>query len=334
MSAPGRAQPASSEAPDPTAGVPLAQSLFDQARQLMEAGDFAKACPLLAESYRLDQGGGTLLNLAVCYERDDRLASAYVAYNEALSQALRDKRDDRKQIAAEALEKLAPRLSKITIDVSPGARQLGVEVRLDGQVVSQAAWGTPTAVDGGSHRVEASAPGHFDFVETLVLQPASDRRMVVVPPLPARPSETPVLPPLFSPPPPADSRPRCPPGASLRDGMCVQPPKYRALIATSMVFGGVGVLTGIGTGIAAMALSSKLDESCTADGLCPPEADADVSAYDTVATTSTVAFIAGGALIGFGAVLWITHPTEATPPLVGVLEPRPGGAVVELTARF
>src|SRR5690606_33758736 len=137
-----------------------------------------------------------------------RLASAYVAYNDALSQALRDKREDREQIAAEALEKLAPRVSKITIDVSPGARQLGVEVRLDGQVVSEAAWGTPTAVDGGSHRVEATAPGHFDFVETLMLQPASDRRVVVVPPLPARPSPATDAPPLFAPPPPVDSRPR------------------------------------------------------------------------------------------------------------------------------
>src|SRR5450432_2466634 len=68
----------------------LAQSLFEQGKQLMQAGRYADACPKLEESQRLDPGGGTMLNLALCYEDEGKISTAWADFKEALSMARRD----------------------------------------------------------------------------------------------------------------------------------------------------------------------------------------------------------------------------------------------------
>src|SRR3954467_7016553 len=57
-----------------------AQSLFDQGRSLMTKGQYAQACPKLAESQRLDPGLGTQFNLADCYEHLGQTASAWAGF--------------------------------------------------------------------------------------------------------------------------------------------------------------------------------------------------------------------------------------------------------------
>src|SRR5450755_138380 len=69
---------------DPTADPNPAEVLFKEAVQLLEQRDFAAACPKLAQSFELDPVGGTALDLAFCYESQDRLASAIETYRAAL----------------------------------------------------------------------------------------------------------------------------------------------------------------------------------------------------------------------------------------------------------
>src|SRR5262249_15720737 len=135
--------------------VTLAQSLFEEARKLMAQKRYAEACPKLAESQRLDPGGGTLLNLAACHEGEGKTATAWTDYNEALSLARRDNRKEREARARERIAALAPRLPHLTVKVAAAGSD--VKVMVDGTDLGRAAWGTRTAMDPGTHVVVATA---------------------------------------------------------------------------------------------------------------------------------------------------------------------------------
>lgn len=139
----------------------LAQSLFEDGRRLLEKGDVAAACAKLAESHRLDPAGGTLLNLALCHEREGKVGTAYVELVSALAQAQRDGRDDRAAIAREHLAAIEHDLPRLVVSV-PHA-PAGAEITLDGTALREAAWGSAMAVDPGPHAVRARAPGHREL---------------------------------------------------------------------------------------------------------------------------------------------------------------------------
>ena len=95
----------------------IAETLFEQGRALMEQKKYAEACPKLAESQRLDPGGGTLLNLALCHELEGKTATAQSEFKEALGQAARDGRADREELAKEHLAALEKRIIRIQVVV-------------------------------------------------------------------------------------------------------------------------------------------------------------------------------------------------------------------------
>ncbi len=140
-------RPARAEAS--SADQAAAQSLFEQARKLMDAGQAERACPKLAESQRLDPGIGTLLNLGICYETAGQTASSYGAFGEAAVMA-RNAGDRARQGDAEQRAKaMEAKLSRLMIRVVADPRPAGLTVKRDGRDVAEALFDTAIPVDPG-----------------------------------------------------------------------------------------------------------------------------------------------------------------------------------------
>jgi hypothetical protein len=137
----------------------LAESLFDEGKALLDAGDVRAACGTLEESQRLDAGGGTVLLLGICRMREGRTATAWTTLKTALSMARRAGREDRVKLATQAMQELSPRLSYLSLALDPGEVARGISIHLDGVPLSPAAWNATFMVDPGEHTLLVTRPG-------------------------------------------------------------------------------------------------------------------------------------------------------------------------------
>lgn len=292
-----------------------AQALFEQGRQLLEAQRYAQACPAFAESQRLDPGGGTLLNLALCHEKQGRLATAYTEYQEALSGARADKRQDREKFATLRIKALEGKISRVRFELAPAADRAAITIELDGATVPELAWSTPTPIDPGTHRVVVSAPGRQSWQTVLEAPTGAGDLVVSVPEL--EPDSVPVKP--VKPPEPRAAAPvPCRAGERRVGGTCLAQPaadrttEERRLSTASWVLGGVGV-TALGvsavTGVMALSASSASNDAksragCVSErGFCR-DATALGEYRDEAQRARSLAWVSTGALVvGSGATL-------------------------------
>ena len=170
---------------------PVAEQLFQEGQKLLAAGQVHEACEKLSASYQLEAGLGTLLNLAVCHEKDGHIASAWGEFREALADAKRDNRQERIDLANERIAAIEPDLPYLTIEVPPAARVKGLEVLRNGVPLHVAAWSTELPVDPGEVEIIARAPEYRPKTITVVVQkrghetltlPALERALVAPPP--------------------------------------------------------------------------------------------------------------------------------------------------------
>jgi hypothetical protein len=134
----------------------LAESLFRDARVAMRAGDAEGACPLFAESYRLDPAHGTLFNLAVCEEERGRLASAWAAFRKLVDVApFEDERVVEASARLLSLEARVPRLRVVLSAPLPADHAL----ELDGVTLGSGALDGLLRVDPGKHTLRVTFGG-------------------------------------------------------------------------------------------------------------------------------------------------------------------------------
>ena len=97
-----------------------AQVLFDEGRKLTESDDWEQACVKFQESMRLHPATGTQLNLARCYEKINKLASAWINWVEAKDRAIAAGRNASKTMATtNAATAIARKLSSVTSQRKP-----------------------------------------------------------------------------------------------------------------------------------------------------------------------------------------------------------------------
>ena len=143
--------------------------LFTQGTDLLTAGDVQAACPKLEEAERIAPGFGIELNLGDCYEKSTRLASAWAMFQKAASNARAAGKQERETNATTRAKALEPRLSYLAVEVAPASRIPGLAITRDDKPLGPGQWGAALPIDSGSHRLAATAAGHFAWKEDIVV---------------------------------------------------------------------------------------------------------------------------------------------------------------------
>ncbi len=136
------------------AGPRDAPTLLRDGKRLMAAGDLGQACPKLAESQSLAPSPTTLLQLAICHERQGKYATAYREFKKVLQQSSRH--DAPGAAARSHIASLEPRVSYVTVKVPDTSDTKNWLVYVDGFPLEPSAWNMPQPIDPGSHKVSVS----------------------------------------------------------------------------------------------------------------------------------------------------------------------------------
>lgn len=281
-----------------------AEALFREARTLYNAGRVTEACPKFEASYKAAAGLGTLLNLARCYDKDGKIASAWARYVDLESLAIRAGQNDRAAIAKKAIVKLEPQLTKVRIQVSANAAAATLEVRRDNIIVSPAAYGVPLALDPGTHRITASAEGYQSWSHDFTIPSTGGEGKVIQLTIPALQPVAAAPQPAVPPPAPSKPTPSLAPEP-------IAPPDSDADGNMALYLGGgatlgIGLVAlGVGAGFAANAASLWDDAGCS-NGVCPTsEAQQLSESANRDADVATVLVVGGGAVAAAGVAILI-----------------------------
>jgi serine/threonine-protein kinase len=262
-----------------------AQALFEEAQTLKEEERFEEACDKFAASQKLDPAMGTQLNLADCYERIGRTASAWINFLEVASVAKKAGSPERREIANQRADALKPRLSRLQVTVDEPLE--GMVVARAGEPIARPKWGSAVPVDPASYELTAEAPGYKPWKKIVTVEGEGALVEVTVPALEAAPGGGGAVPTEEG-------------GSGAQIGVGI----------------GLGVLGLVGVGVGAaftVIASSKHDESLA---FCPDDPNQctqqGVDLRDeaqSAQTVSIVGFALGGAALVTGVVLLVTGLT-------------------------
>lgn len=290
-----------------------ADRYFREGQELMAQQKYADACKKFESSFKLDTQLGTQLNLAFCYEKIGAAWYAWVEYKEAELRALAQARKDRADFARQRQKELEKGLAKVVVKVGMPAPDAVV---VEDRTIPDAHKGTVFAAEPGVRKFTFRRQGKKPIEREVnigkspspfvVESPTAYEDEDVAPPPPA--------PKVEAPPPPAAPKPE---GGG----------DNRWVAYGAIGLGVIGVGIGAATGFLTLEAKSDVEQKCntptkqcnTADG------NAALDRAKSMATISTVSFVAGGALAVSGVVLLFVLPSGKHARIVPVVGPASAG---------
>ncbi len=291
-----------------------AEHLFQQGLDAMKRNQFKEACEAFNGSNEADASPGTEINLALCNEKQGKLASAWGWYRTAAGLAELRNQKERAELARSEAAKIEPKLHKLVISVKFPAE--GLLVTRNAAAVPAAVLGTDVPIDPGEYTIEVTAKGKKPWKQSIHIGPGPGVDRVEVPALEDAPVD--VKPAAVAP-----SSEYTPPAAGGRDGTTQR--------NIGFVLGGAGIVAGI-VGIALEFLALRVDDerataktAAIAAETAVPQTDqtradaieqrkTEKSKDDAAKGNQLGAVIVGGGgvlLLGVGITLILTAPSSS-----------------------
>jgi hypothetical protein len=276
-----------------------AEALFDEGRKLMAERQYTQACAKFQASQGLDPGVGTLLNLADCFEKAGRTASAWAQFRETISAAHKAGSAERERVARQRAQQLEPKLSYLTIVTS---KQANVSVTRDGVEIEAAVLDTAIPIDPGTHVIAASGEGKRSWSSQVSVGEQADHASITIPVL----ADEPIAPPPMA----AVELPAPPPTTAVSQPVAERSSgdTQRVVAVVAAAIGVVGVATGTVFGIKAASSLSDAKTHCDPYPHCAGKGAELAKDAQNSGTISTIAFIVGGVGLVSGAILWFSAP--------------------------
>jgi hypothetical protein len=336
---PLRAQEVSSEASG------KARALFESGLAHLRRGENAEACSFFESSVALDGTSDSWLEVGKCREARNPLG-AIRSFEAVLAGARQvsdlQRRAEFEKVAREHLERLSPRVSRLTFQPSP-TPGVSVDIAPVGEAKADpvTVYGDPVRFNPGRYRVRAWAPGSFSYLLEVELLAGEERELALpaLQPLPigassaagagsaavgARAAAGRAAPERSAPPghlaprsAPVSERPRSTKLAAAPEAPApVQHRSSRGIgaLPVTLFGGGIGlVIAGVVTGQFSSAERADLRRECEGpDRLsqrrsCPSDSAATKRRMENYAIAADVLWVTGTLLAGTGITLFLVQ---------------------------
>ncbi len=281
-----------------TSSSDLAREELKKGYELKKAGHCDQAMAHLQESVRLDPEIKALANLAECEETLGKVVIAGKHWRSVQQLAAVGANAAIEADAEKHVADVTARAAAVTVHVAVDAPQ-GTQVTLDDAPLASADLAAPIAVDPGKHTFVARAGGREPGTVIVELAPGQKKEIVVAP-APATAAQ--------SAGPPASTRGADPPAPTPPQATPASGVPWKPIGLVTAVAGVVGL--GVGAVFGIEAMSDKSSAHCNGTTCASAGSVSELTSAQSAGTTSTIFFLAGGALAAAGATIWLLAPSS------------------------